>query len=76
MPLNLISLLSIIMNSNYKQLSENHVRFFGINILGCIFCRLRGCSGLGARTELEVPSMSAGLLAPEAAASCIGGIER
>ena len=60
---------------NYHlDLSGNHVRFFGINILGCIFCRLSGCSGFGARTELEVPSVSAGLLIPETAVSSTGGM--
>ena len=51
-----------------------HVRFFGINKLGCSFCRLRGCSGLGARTELEAPSSSTGLLATGTAASTVEGI--
>jgi hypothetical protein len=61
------------MNLNYLVV---HVRFFGINKLGCIFCRLRGCSGLGARTELEAPSSSTGLLATGTTASCVKGIGR
>ena len=64
------------MSLNYYKSGNQEVRFFGINKLGCIFCRLRGCSGFGAGIELEVPSMSAGLLAPGTGASCIGGIGR
>ena len=61
------------LNQQVYNLSGIHVRFFGINILGCVFCRLcGGCSGFGACNEVEVPSVPAGLLLPGTGVSSIG----
>ena len=61
-------------NYNKSKSISYHVRFFGINRLGCIFCRLCVCSGFGARAGAEVPPASAGLLLPRTVVSSIGGI--